>query len=157
MSKNIVDWIKMIWWAQTHCEWSCYEPCVRNRSLFLSSTNFKYSIEWTGENLNSISNFRIARSIRLSEFVDSLPNYTSLSLSSVIWWSRHSGMKGISWGSQMLMVSCYDVKWLILWNNRFPTRSAGSRRLLPCSILNCFGWTSMWKAKDDRSINRQSQ
>ena len=155
MSKNIVGWIKMIWWTQTHCEWSSYEPCVRV-ILFLSSTNFKYSIElertW-------IPNFRIARSIRLSEFlfVDSLPNYTSLSLSSVIWWSRHSGMKGISWDSQTLMASCYDGRWLTLWNNRFPTRFAGSRRLLlppPCSILYCFGWTSMWRAKDgtrDRS------
>jgi len=37
--------------------------------LFLSSTNFKYSIEWTGENLNSISAFRIARSIRLRQFL----------------------------------------------------------------------------------------
>jgi len=129
--------------------------------LFLSLTNFKHSIEWTGENLHSISNFRIARSIQLSEFlfVDSLLNYTSLSLSSIIWWSHHSGMKGTSWDSQMLMASCYDGKWLILWNNRFPTCSTRSRRLLlphPCSILYCFGWTSMWRAKYDRSINRQS-
>jgi len=109
--------------------------------LFLPSTNFKYSIEWTGENLNSISNFRITRSIRPSEFlfVDSLPNYTSLSLSSVIWWSRHSGMKGISWGSQTLMANCYDGRWLILWNNRFPTRSAGSRCLLPAAYFIASG------------------